>query len=339
VEYINAFWTGTRGYAEYLWREITHPHWQNYFYWLTGISLIFFALELIRPWRRDQPKFRKDFWLDAFYMYFNYFLFSLLIFAGLKKVGEILFNDFLGLFNLENILALKVDSLPLWAHILILFVSADFLQWWTHRLLHRWPWLWEFHKVHHSIEQMGFAGHLRYHWMENVVYRLTTYIPLSMLGFDLADLFAVYMFNTVVGHYNHANITVDKRISGGIFGALIGLAISSGSFGIHLLPEPSWSLGILITLAAVAVGAFLLGPVMKYIFNSPEMHIWHHAHDMPQSHVYGINFGLTLAIWDWIFGTAWWPSSGRDIKLGFPGIAKFPKHFFGQFIHGFGKKS
>lgn len=339
MEILNAFWTGITGYAAYLWKEITHPHWQDYFYWLTGISLFFFSLELIRPWRKEQPRFRKDFWLDAFYMYFNYFFFSLIFFAGWQKAGNLLFDKFIGLFGWKNIVALRIDSFPSWVQMLILFLVADFVQWWTHRLLHRVPRLWEFHKVHHSIEQMGFAGHLRYHWMENIVYKFMLFIPLSMLGYDTQDLFVVYMFCTVVGHYNHANISVDKRITGALLGAGIGLVVSLGLFDIDLLFAPSWLWGSIITAITSVLGFFFLGPLMKYIFNSPEMHIWHHAHDMPQSHVYGINFGLTLAIWDWIFGTAWWPSSGRDIRLGFPGIAKFPKHFFAQFIHGFGRRS
>ena len=37
------------GYAQYLWREITHPSWGNYLYWLIGISFFFFALEVLRP--------------------------------------------------------------------------------------------------------------------------------------------------------------------------------------------------------------------------------------------------------------------------------------------------
>lgn len=339
MEFIKAFWSGTQGYAEYLWKEITHPHWQNYFYWLTGISLFFFLLELIRPWRKEQPKFRQDFWLDALYMYFNYFLFSLIFFAGWQKMGNTMFDSFIGLFGWKNIVAIRLMNLPSWVQLLILFVVADFVQWWTHRLLHRVPRLWEFHKVHHSIGQMGFAGHLRYHWMENVVYKLTQFIPLSMLGYDTQDMFVVYMFSTFVGHYNHANITVNKRITGALFAAALGLAISLGAFDLNLFQQPAWGWVVLIVAGSALLGALVLGPVMKYLFNSPEMHIWHHAHDMPKSHVYGINFGLTLAIWDWIFGTAWWPSSGRDIKLGFPGIANFPKRFFGQLIHGFGKKT
>ena len=73
---------------------------------------------------------------------------------------------------------------------------------------------------------------------------------------------------------------------------------------------------------------------MKILFNSPEMHIWHHAYELPEERRYGVNFGLTLAVWDYIFGTAYQPKAGRDIRLGFPGIEKFPKDFVGLNLVG-----
>jgi sterol desaturase/sphingolipid hydroxylase (fatty acid hydroxylase superfamily) len=35
------------------------------------------------------------------------------------------------------------------------------------------PWLWEFHKVHHSIEELDWIGNFRFHWMEIVVYKVS----------------------------------------------------------------------------------------------------------------------------------------------------------------------
>ena len=64
--YWATFIDGYRSYGHYLWGELTHWHARNYLLWLVGVSLFFFALELARPWRRDQARFRKDFWLDAF---------------------------------------------------------------------------------------------------------------------------------------------------------------------------------------------------------------------------------------------------------------------------------
>ena len=75
-----------------------------------------------------------------------------------------------------------VAAFPIAVQLLLMFVLRDFIQYWTHRLLHRVPVLWSFHKVHHSVEQMGFAAQLRFHWMETVVYRAVQYLPLAMVS-------------------------------------------------------------------------------------------------------------------------------------------------------------
>lgn len=278
-----------RGYANYLLQEILNPSWHNYFYWLIGISLFFLALEWMQPWRTDQPKFRKDFWMDSFYMFFNFFLFSLLVYNAASNVVVNFFNDLLASAGINNLVAFEVMSWPIWMHLLIGFLVRDFVQWWVHRLLHRVPFLWEFHKVHHSVAQMGFAAHLRYHWMENVVYRSLEYLPLALIGIGLRDFFIIHIFTLAIGHFNHSNFRLN------------------------------------------------LGP-LKYIFNNPEMHIWHHAYDLPKERRTGVNFGITLSLWDYLFGTNYIPKNGRDIKLGFPGVEEFPKGFLAQNTHGFKKK-
>ncbi len=284
-EYIDLIIASYQGYASYLWQEILNPHWTNYFYWLIAVSVLFFVLELAKPWRKNQARFRQDFWLDFFYMFFNFFLFSLIIYNAASDVVVNLFNDFLGLFGITNLVAIHLETWPAWTQLLALFVIRDFMQWNIHRLLHRVPFLWEFHKVHHSVKEMGFAAHLRFHWMENVVYRVLEYIPLAMIGFGIDDFFIVHLFTLAVGHFNHSNFTIN--------------------------------LGIL-----------------KYIFNNPQMHIWHHAKEWPESHRFGVNFGLTLSIWDYLFGTDYVPYNGRDIELGFEGVDSFPKTFIAQSLHG-----
>lgn len=273
-------------YANYLVHEVTHPSWHNYFYWLIGISIFFFLLEIVAPWRKNQPKFRKDFWLDAFYMFFNFFLFSLIVFNAASDIVVHFFNDFLASIGIKNLVAFEVMSWASWQHLLIGFIVRDFVQWWTHRVLHRVPFLWEFHKVHHSVEQMGFAAHMRYHWMETVIYRTIEYIPLALIGIGLRDFFIIHIITLFIGHFNHSNIQLN--------------------------------LGFL-----------------KYIFNNPQMHIWHHAKKL-ENFNYGVNFGISLSLWDYLFGTAYVPKSGRDIEIGVE--KEFPKSFWKQIWCVFYKK-
>lgn len=276
---------GYTGYWYYLTGEMFNPGWRNYFWWLVGLSLFMWTLEIFFPWRKDQNIFRKDFWLDGFYMFFNFFLFSLIGYNALSNVVVELFNDILAAAGIQNLVALNISSWPAWAQMLFLFVVADFMQWNIHRLLHHVPWLWNFHKIHHSVEEMGFAAHLRYHWMETIVYKGLQYIPLAMIGFSLEDFFIVHIFSVAIGHFNHANLNI------------------------------SW------------------GP-LRYLLNSPGMHIWHHAKNIPEGRT-GVNYGISLSLWDWLFGTAWVPYSGRDEKLGFEGVEKIPSTFIDQVTYPF----
>jgi sterol desaturase/sphingolipid hydroxylase (fatty acid hydroxylase superfamily) len=303
---------------------------------LIAVSLFFFAIEWFKPWRRYQGRFRKDFWLDAFYMFFNFFLFSLIIYNAASDVVVNLFNDaIISLTGFDLQAANPMRTWPMWAVLITGFIVRDFVQWWTHRLLHRSPRLWEFHKVHHSVEEMGFAAHLRFHWMETIVYRTIEYIPLALLGIGLYDFFVIHIISLAIGHYNHSNITVSGYVSAGVLGALIGCVVAFGFFEVNLVSDlTTWQTVGLVN--GIAIGfSVIFGPFMKYLFNSPEMHIWHHAREFPKDRKYGMNFGLSLSVWDWMFGTAYVPYEGRDIALGFPGLEQFPEKFTDQIRYGF----
>jgi len=199
-------------YANYLWSEVTfqtQPWYVNYFWLLIVLSLIVWLLELAFPWRKNQPKIRKDFWIDTFYMFFNFFLFNLIIFIAFSNLTTAFLKDILGL-DLSRIAIINLKDLPNWLQLIVFFVVMDFIQWFTHVLLHRFPVLWRFHKVHHSVEEMGFSAHLRYHWMENVFYTPMKYIMLMLIGgFTPDQAFVVYYVSIAIGHINHANIGLD----------------------------------------------------------------------------------------------------------------------------------
>jgi sterol desaturase/sphingolipid hydroxylase (fatty acid hydroxylase superfamily) len=289
IEYKEIITNSYSGYFNYLIKEIMQPNWSNYFYGLIVISLVVFVLELVFPWRKNQAILRKDFWLDLFYLFFNFFLLNLFILIALSNVTENIFNDFLGVFNLQlaSIQLFSVATLPKVISLLIFFIIADFVQWNTHRLLHRIPLLWNIHKTHHSVKEMGFAAHFRYNWMEPIVYKSLLYIPIALIGgFSLEDVFIVHFISIAIGHLNHANL--------------------------------GWDYGFL-----------------KYIFNNPKMHIWHHSKEMPNKN--GVNFGISLSVWDYIFKTDYIPKNGRDIEIGFANDEKFPKNFIQQELYPFTK--
>ena len=197
------------GYANFFVNEILTPSWHNYFYWLVGASLLIWLAEIIFPWRKNQPLVREHFWLDAFYLFWNYFLFALIAYNAISMIAVNAFNDFLSIFGITNLSALNVATWPKWGQLVFIFVFRDFMQWAIHRLLHNVKWMWEFHKVHHSTKEMGFAALMRFHWMENIIYRSLEYIPLAMIGFGIDDFFIVHIFTLVTGQLGHANLKIN----------------------------------------------------------------------------------------------------------------------------------
>ena len=262
------------------------PWYTNYFWGLLLLSFMIWGLEIAFPWRKKQGVFRKDFWLDAFYMFFNFFLFSIAI-SGFYDLIQLFFSS-LGISNTRFVL-LDLSELPSGIQLLIFFVVLDFVQWTTHILLHKIPVFWKFHQIHHSVKEMGFAAHLRYHWMENLLYKpLKTFGVMILGGFEPEQAYIVHFIAITIGHLNHANIKL------------------------------SW------------------GP-LKYILNNPIMHLYHHAYYLPRGK-FGVNFGISLSLWDYLFHTDHVPDTNGEIKLGFPGDEKLSPNFINQLGHGFVQK-
>ncbi|MFT6166983.1 MAG: sterol desaturase/sphingolipid hydroxylase (fatty acid hydroxylase superfamily) [Vicingaceae bacterium] len=270
------------------WNSITFqvPWYTNFFWGLILISLVVWGLEILFPWRKSQSVLRKDFWLDSFYMFFNFFLFSVFI-SGFYNAAEFSLS-IVGL-SMNSVALFSVSSWSIPMQLFIFFILQDFFQWFTHTMLHRIPVLWNFHKVHHSVKEMGFAAHMRYHWMENILYKpLKTLAIMLIGGFEPEQAYIIHFITIVIGHLNHSNIKLTY------------------------------------------------GP-LKYILNNPVMHLYHHAYTLPKGKA-GVNYGISLSIWDYIFKTNYIPNQDGEIELGFKGDENFPKDFIGQSLYGFAKK-
>jgi sterol desaturase/sphingolipid hydroxylase (fatty acid hydroxylase superfamily) len=53
---------------------------------------------------------------------------------------------------------------------------------------------------------------MRFHWMEIVVYKSLTYLPLVMLGVNGQVILWIAVVTTLIGHLNHANLKIDWGI-------------------------------------------------------------------------------------------------------------------------------
>jgi len=177
------------------------------------ISLLVAGWVFISP-RRPEQSFRRYYGRPAFvsdliFLVFNgHFLGSLLATVANAWVLPP-FDHLLDTLGLRGGLYRNLaQGWPLWVQIPVLLVVLDFLQWCIHNLLHRIPWLWELHKVHHSVKdgEMDWIVSFRFHWGEVVVYKTLQYLPLAFLGFGGDALMFHAIFGTLWGHLNHANL-------------------------------------------------------------------------------------------------------------------------------------
>jgi sterol desaturase/sphingolipid hydroxylase (fatty acid hydroxylase superfamily) len=174
--------------------------------WLAVLAALLVPLE--RRWGRRPQKFlRKAFGTDLGY----YFL------SGLApKVLMIL---------PLTVLAMLVHQLepapfyhwasgaPFWLRLLAATLVSEVGGYWGHRWSHEIPFLWRFHAVHHSSEELDWLVSSRAHPVDKVFMRLCGLVPLYVLGLaqpsaddlDLAPVL-VAIFGNAWGFFIHSNV-------------------------------------------------------------------------------------------------------------------------------------
>jgi sterol desaturase/sphingolipid hydroxylase (fatty acid hydroxylase superfamily)/creatinine amidohydrolase/Fe(II)-dependent formamide hydrolase-like protein len=158
------------------------------------------------------------------------------------------------------------------------FVAYDFGRFVAHSLLHDVPWLWEFHKVHHSAEALT---------------------PLTNHRVHPVDLFVLMTVPTFTA------------------GIVSGLAwyLSGGEIGVYTVLGLNVGIAAFNTIANLRHWEVWIsfGPVLNRWLISPAHHQIHHSRE-PRH--WGKNRGFELAIWDRLFGTLYAPVDGETFALG-----------------------
>ncbi|MES2694285.1 MAG: sterol desaturase family protein [Verrucomicrobiota bacterium] len=218
-------------------------------------GFLFIPVERIFP-QRAQLVFRDEWREDLFYYLVSSMLVQVLTFLTFAPATTIL--SFAPLTNTRA----WVGSLPFVVQFIAIMFLTDFVQYWVHRTFHRIPWLWRFHAVHHSAQHMDWMAGARMHFLEILVLRSTTVIPMFVLGFSSAAMnayiFLVYLYSTFV----HANLGWRLPLIEKIFvtprfhhwhhgiereaidvNFAIHFPILDRLFGTHYLPEEKWPAG------------------------------------------------------------------------------------------------
>jgi sterol desaturase/sphingolipid hydroxylase (fatty acid hydroxylase superfamily) len=174
--------------------------------WLAILVAIFVPLErlcAIHP----RKIFRKEVGVDVGY----YFLNSLLP-AALMSLPVALLIWVVHRVVPEGLLA-TTAAWPLWLRASVGMVAGEIGYYWGHRLSHEIPFLWRFHAIHHSAEEVDFLVNSRAHPLDMVFGKFCGIVPIYILGLSgpigtEGNMVVVWitLIGTVWGFFIHANL-------------------------------------------------------------------------------------------------------------------------------------
>jgi sterol desaturase/sphingolipid hydroxylase (fatty acid hydroxylase superfamily) len=136
---------------------------------------------------------------DLVYLFFNNIPVSLGLFAAIAAILMIIRQ------YIPEEIGATVRSQPIWLQVIEVLFIADTGFYLAHRAFHAIPFLWRFHAVHHSIEEMDWlAGH-RVHPVDQVLTKTASYLPVFALGFSdaaFAIFGVIYFWQSLLIHSN-----------------------------------------------------------------------------------------------------------------------------------------
>lgn len=159
------------------------------------------------------------------------------------------------------------------------FVVVDFAAYVEHPMFHHHPFLWEIHRVHHSAEVMMPLTVSRVHFLEGLIFE-----PLQRLC--AGGLQGLFMY-VCAGEVEFVTLLGINAVI--VLFNLAGANLRHSHIWIHY------------------------GHAISHILISPAQHQIHHS--VERKH-WGRNYGVSLAIWDWMFGTLYVPKGREEIRFG-----------------------
>ncbi len=178
-----------------------------------GLALIGLAMGLIErlwPAKPNQKFLRKGFWTDIAY-WFMLPIISIpctpLALASAIHVAA----ETCGIESVNASLIIgfgPVARQPVWLQTVEIILLMDFLDYWSHRLLHT-SWLWPIHAVHHSSDEIDWLAAVRNHPFNDFIQRTIAVMPLVLVGFEPALIAACGVVFAFYGFFVHANIDTD----------------------------------------------------------------------------------------------------------------------------------
>lgn len=166
--------------------------------------LLVAVMERILPYRRDWNRSHGDLRTDALY-----YLTQIVVGGLLTPVLGTLTIIIGGWLSARVGGSLWPTQWPILAQVLLATVVREFFDYWAHRSMHHYDWLWRVHATHHSAPRVYWLNATRAHPVE-IAYRfcLVWVLPLAILGVSQDVLALATVAAVVADAFQHANIAI-----------------------------------------------------------------------------------------------------------------------------------
>lgn len=217
--------------------------------------------------------------LDYYYFILSYFIKIMMIIPiviSAKTIAFFINKNLYYEFGFNQVQSFSYEN-TLILYTVTLFIVSDFTRYWLHRFLHTIPFLWEFHKVHHSAKVLNPLTFYRVHPVENILFGFRYSLS---IGF-VTGIF-IYFFGSKIGLVE-------------VLGANAFIFVFS-------------LLGSNLRHSHIPLAYF---KTLEKWFISPKQHQIHHS-----KKYFNKNFGGYLSVWDRLFGTLKLSNEVKILKFG-----------------------
>ena len=164
--------------------------------------ILIFIIELIFPiFKRSAQTYKR---------WFTNFTFVILNTLVLRFFFPVLAASFAVICDQYNIGLFNYYNVSLLISMAASFLLLDLGIWIQHLLFHRSNFLWRFHKIHHSDEEVDFTTGVRFHPIEIIISMMYKLILLAIIGPSVVIVIIFEIVLNASSIFNHGNIKITK---------------------------------------------------------------------------------------------------------------------------------
>tara|TARA_B100001146_G_C16201191_1_gene444865 strand:- start:7809 stop:8630 length:822 start_codon:yes stop_codon:yes gene_type:complete len=172
--------------------------------WVFFVLAVFWVLEgyyrlVLKPY--DKWKHAKvNLWLLLFVMIINA-VFGLITVGIFIWIAEAEFG------------LLHLFEAPVWVELLLSLLVLDLIaQYFVHYLLHKVPWMWRLHIVHHSDKNVDVTTGTRHHPFDFIIRESFALVAVVIMGMPIAFYLFYRILSVLFTYLTHANISLPPRL-------------------------------------------------------------------------------------------------------------------------------